>query len=104
MTMSQPTVTLRDVQQARERIRESIYLSPCPHSQMLSRLTGQQVYLKLDNLQMTGAFKERGALNMILQLTPEQKRHGVVAASAGNHALGVAHHAKRRTASATSRG
>jgi len=90
---NQPTLTLQDVQQARERIRESIYLSPCAHSQLLSALTGQQVYLKLDNLQMTGSFKERGALNKIAQLTPEQKRRGVVAASAGNHAQGVAHHA-----------
>jgi len=90
---NEKTLTLQDVQRARERIRESIYLSPCPHSQMLSKLTGQQVYLKLDNLQMTGAFKERGALNKILQLTPEQKKRGVVAASAGNHAQGVAHHA-----------
>jgi threonine dehydratase len=92
-TAAKPVLQLADVVAARERIRKSIYLTPCGHSQMLSALTGQQVYLKLDNLQMTGAFKERGALNKILQLTPEQKKRGVVAASAGNHAQGVAHHA-----------
>ena len=63
---------------------------------MLSGLAGQQVFLKLENLQMTGAFKERGALNRILTLTPEQTCRGVVAASAGNHAQGVAYHATRR--------
>ena len=67
-----------------------------PHSQMLSALTGQQVYLKLENLQMTGSFKERGALNRIAMLTPEQAARGVVAASAGNHAQGVAYHATKR--------
>ena len=63
---------------------------------MLSDLTGQQIYLKLENLQMTGAFKERGALNRIAMLTPEQAARGVVAASAGNHAQGVAYHATKR--------
>src|SRR5947209_17502356 len=63
---------------------------------MLSELTGQQIYLKLENLQMTGSFKERGALNRIATLTPEQAARGVVAASAGNHAQGVAYHATKR--------
>ncbi len=63
---------------------------------MLSALTGQQIYLKLENLQMTGSFKERGALNRIATLSPEQARRGVVAASAGNHAQGVAYHATKR--------
>src|SRR5258708_28755592 len=63
---------------------------------MLSALTGQQVYLKLENLQMTGSFKERGALNRIATLTPEQAARGGVAASAGNHAQGVAYHATKR--------
>jgi threonine dehydratase len=90
------SLTLDDVLAARERLRESIYLSPCPHSVMLSELTGQQVYLKLENLQMTGSFKERGALNRIAQLTPEQAARGVIAASAGNHAQGVAYHATKR--------
>ena len=90
------SITLADVVAARERLRGAIYYSPCPHSQMLSSLTGQQVYLKLENLQMTGAFKERGALNRIATLTPEQAARGVVAASAGNHAQGVAYHATKR--------
>ncbi|RSL16940.1 L-threonine ammonia-lyase [Edaphobacter aggregans] len=89
-------ISLADVIAARERLRSAIYYSPCPHSQMLSALTGQQVYLKLENLQMTGSFKERGALNRIAMLTPEQAGRGVVAASAGNHAQGVAYHATAR--------
>lgn len=92
----QTTITLADVQAARERVRESIYYSPCAHSQMLSDLTGRKVFMKLENLQMTGSFKERGALNRIALLTPEQAAHGVIAASAGNHAQGVAHHATKR--------
>ncbi len=84
------------MQAARARIRGSIYLSPCPHSEMLSGLTGQHVYLKLENLQMTGSFKERGALNRIAMLTPDEAERGVIAASAGNHAQGVAHHATKR--------
>jgi threonine dehydratase len=90
------TISLADVIAARERLRNAIYYSPCAHSQMLSALSGQQVYLKLENLQMTGSFKERGALNRIAMLTPEQAARGVVAASAGNHAQGVAYHATKR--------
>jgi threonine dehydratase len=90
------SIQLADVLAARERLRGAIYYSPCPHSLMLSALTGQQVYLKLENLQMTGSFKERGALNRIAMLTPEQAARGVIAASAGNHAQGVAYHATKR--------
>jgi threonine dehydratase len=90
------SIDLTDVLAARERLRDAIYYSPCPHSIMLSELTGQQVYLKLENLQMTGSFKERGALNRIAMLTPEQAGRGVIAASAGNHAQGVAYHATKR--------
>ena len=93
---SEVSISLADVVAARERLRSSIYLSPCAHSQMLSSITGQQVYLKLENLQMTGSFKERGALNRIALLTQEQAARGVVAASAGNHAQGVAYHATKR--------
>jgi threonine dehydratase len=93
---NRPSISLADVVAALERVRGAIYYSPCPHSQMLSALTGQQVYLKLENLQMTGSFKERGALNRIAMLTPEQAARGVVAASAGNHAQGVAFHATKR--------
>jgi threonine dehydratase len=89
-------ITLDDVRAARERLRGSVYLSPCTRSETLSRSTGLELYLKLENLQMTGSFKERGALNRIATLTPEQAKRGVVAASAGNHAQGVAYHATRR--------
>lgn len=80
---------------ARERIRGEVYYSPCQLSHDLSAMAGHPVYLKLENLQRTGAFKERGALNRLLQLTPEERAHGVIAASAGNHAQGVAFHAAR---------
>jgi len=89
-------VSLATVQQARERIRQFIYNSPCRHSVELSQMTGQETFLKLDNVQRTGAFKERGALNKILTLSDEEKRRGVVAASAGNHAQAVAYHACAR--------
>jgi threonine dehydratase len=89
-------VTLSEIQQAAERLRGSIYLSPCPRSEYFSQLTGNAVYLKLDNLQRTGAFKERGALNKLLTLTPQERSRGVIAASAGNHAQGLAYHAGRR--------
>jgi threonine dehydratase len=89
-------VSLAAVQQARERIREFIYNSPCRHSVELSQMTGQATFLKLDNVQRTGAFKERGALNKILTLSEDEKRRGVVAASAGNHAQAVAYHACAR--------
>jgi threonine dehydratase len=95
-TKSELSISLADVVAARERLRAAIYYSPCAHSQMLSAITGQQVYLKLENLQMTGAFKERGALNRLALLTSEQAGRGVVAASAGNHAQGVAYHATKR--------
>jgi len=88
-------IGLDDVLAARERLRDQVYYSPCARSEMLSKLTGQQVYLKLENLQMTGSFKERGALNRLSLLTKEEAARGVVAASAGNHAQGVAHHATR---------
>jgi threonine dehydratase len=96
MSSTPPTLTLADVLAARERIGSSVYRSPCVRSEMLTRITGQTVFLKLENLQMTGSFKERGALNRIATLTPEQAKRGVVAASAGNHAQGVAYHATLR--------
>lgn len=95
-TAAASPLTLADVIAARERIRSSVYYSPCAHSEMLSRMTGQSVYLKLENLQMTGSFKERGALNKIATLTADEAARGVVAASAGNHAQGVAYHATQR--------
>ena len=84
------------IREAADRIRDSVYYSPCPYSAELSASTGQQVYLKLENLQMTGAYKERGALNKILLLSPAEKKRGVICASAGNHAQAVAYHATLR--------
>jgi len=92
---AQPAVSLNEIQAAMGRIRDSIYLSPCARSEDFSQHTGNSVYLKLDNLQRTGAFKERGALNKLLTLTAEERERGVIAASAGNHAQGVAYHAGR---------
>src|ERR1700746_2561256 len=89
------SVSLAEIQTAMGRIRDSIYLSPCARSEYFSQHTGNSVYLKLDNLQRTGAFKERGALNKLLTLTTEERSRGVIAASAGNHAQGVAYHAGR---------
>jgi threonine dehydratase len=86
-------ITGKDIKAALGRIRSAIYLSPCARSETFSQSTANQVYLKLDNLQRTGAFKERGALNKLLLLTAEERGRGVIAASAGNHAQGVAYHA-----------
>src|SRR5213082_2897428 len=88
-------ISSSDIRAAMGRIRGSVYLSPCARSQNFSESTGNSVYLKLDNLQRTGAFKERGALNKLLTLSTEERDCGVIAASAGNHAQGVAYHAGR---------
>ncbi|MDQ2916698.1 MAG: threonine ammonia-lyase [Pseudomonadota bacterium] len=85
-------LTIADIEAARERIRGGIYESPCVESIPLSQLTGAHIHCKLDYLQRTGSFKERGARNALLQLSTEQCERGVIAASAGNHALGVAYH------------
>lgn len=94
-------VTLAEIRAAHERIRDGIYLSPCAYSENLSQSLGCRLSLKLENLQMTGAFKERGALNKILTLTEKQRNAGIVAASAGNHAQGVARAAKHLGIEAT---
>lgn len=86
------SVTLSDIRAARRRISSGIYFSPCPESIPLSEITGARIVCKLDNLQRTGSFKERGARHALLRLPPRQKKLGVVAASAGNHALGLAYH------------
>src|SRR3954469_13449987 len=93
MTPNLP-VTLADVRAARERIADAIYRSPCPYSLSLSQLCGCEIYCKLDHLQMTGSFKERGARNKLMQLTDAEKARGVIAASAGNHALALAYHGR----------
>lgn len=85
---------IHDIEKARERISNAIYLSPCAYSENLSKLCGCEIHLKLENLQMTGSFKDRGALHKLLTLSAEQKSAGVIAASAGNHAQGVAHAAR----------
>jgi threonine dehydratase len=92
---------LRDIEAARERIRDRIYLSPCARSETMSRRCGATTFFKLENLQMTGSFKERGALNKILQLDASARKRGVIAASAGNHAQAVAYHAAREGIAAT---
>ena len=99
--LTDPQLTLADIEVARTRIRDAVYYTPCERSKAISGITGQQVYLKLENRQMSGSFKERGALNKILTLTPEQSQRGVIAASAGNHAQGVSYHATRRGLRAT---
>ena len=88
-------VTLADVEAARARLAGVVHETPCAYSQRLSDLTGARVFVKLENLQMTGSFKERGAANVLLQLSPAERRRGVVTASAGNHGLAVAFHAAR---------
>lgn len=88
-------VTLADIQTARERLRGTIRVSPAAYSEILSREAGNEIYLKLENLHVTGSYKERGALNGILSLSAEQRERGVIAASAGNHAQAVAYHAGR---------
>src|SRR5437764_2463356 len=88
-------IQLSDIQAALSRIRADIRVSPCPRSETFSGLTGNSIFLKMDNQQRTGAFKEREALNKLLTLTAEERGRGVIAASAGNHAQGVSYHAGR---------
>jgi threonine dehydratase len=90
--LSESSVNLDSIRAARQRIGDAIYHSPCPYSLSLSRLCDAQIYCKLDHLQLTGSFKERGARNKLLLLPEEARRAGVIAASAGNHALGLAYH------------
>lgn len=91
-----PSVTLATIQAARERIRDSVVLTPCGVSGPFSETAGNTIYLKLENHQVTGAFKERGALNKILTLPQHDRACGLIAASAGNHAQAVAYHATRQ--------
>src|SRR5204863_4408252 len=87
-------ITFPDIQSAARRIAGAIVLTPCPHSIPLSEATGMRIFCKLEYLQRTGSFKERGARNALLLLSPEQRSRGVIAASAGNHALALAYHGK----------
>jgi threonine dehydratase len=94
-------VTLGDIRAAAEAIRGSVVETPCVQSQKLSEITGVELSLKLENLQFTGSFKDRGALVRLLALTDAERAHGVVAMSAGNHAQAVAYHAQRLGIAAT---
>jgi threonine dehydratase len=91
--MTSPSFT--DIQTAAALIQPALVRTPTRHSRTLSEIAGCEVWLKFENRQFTASFKERGALNRILSLTPEEKKRGVAAMSAGNHAQGVAYHAGR---------
>jgi threonine dehydratase len=88
-------ITLQEIRAAADAIGDSVVRTPCLYSRTLSAVTGARIYLKFENHQFTASFKERGALNKLLSLSPEQRAHGVIAASAGNHAQGLAYHARR---------
>ena len=88
-------VTRADILAAAARIAGTVVRTPCLESRTLSELSGARVFVKFENLQFTASFKERGALNKLLMLTPAESARGVVAMSAGNHAQAVAHHASR---------
>ena len=89
------TITLQDIQAAARVIEGQVVNTPCLNSRTLSEITGAEVYLKFENHQFTASFKERGAVNKLSSLTEAQRREGVIACSAGNHAQGVAYHATR---------
>ena len=89
------SVTAASVRAAAALLADQVIDTPCLYSRTLSAITGAEVHLKFENLQFTASFKERGALNKLLALAPEERAAGVLAVSAGNHAQGVAYHAKR---------
>jgi threonine dehydratase len=93
--MSKLPVSFEDIVGAAARIGDAVVRTPCLRSETLSRIAKADVWVKFENLQFTASFKERGALNTLLQLTPDEQRRGVIAMSAGNHAQGVAYHAGR---------
>ncbi len=95
MTETEASLTLQDVRDAAERIAGAVVRTPTMHSITLSAITGAEIWLKFENLQFTAAYKERGALNALLQLTDEQRQRGVIAASAGNHSQGLSYHGTR---------
>jgi len=88
-------IGLPDIREAAARLHGQVLDTPCVESKMLSQVAGCQVFLKFENLQFTASFKERGACNKLTQLSQDEKQHGVIAMSAGNHAQGVAYHAQR---------
>ena len=89
------SLTLEDIQAAAKRLEGHIERTPIRHSRTLSEITGAEVWVKFENLQFTAAYKERGALNKLMLLSDEQRAKGVIAASAGNHAQGLAYHGAR---------
>jgi threonine dehydratase len=89
------TLAFDDILAAKDRLQGHIERTPCRRSRTLSEITGADVWVKFENLQFTAAYKERGALNKLLQLTEAEKKRGVIAASAGNHSQGLAYHAAR---------
>jgi threonine dehydratase len=91
--MTPPTIA--DIRAAAQRIAGAVIRTPFARSRTLSELIGADIWLKFENLQFTAAYKERGALNKLLQLSEEERKRGVIAASAGNHAQAVAYHGKR---------
>ena len=94
-TAADSPLSLASVRAAHARIADAVVRTPTLKSRTLSEITGADVWLKFDNLQFTASFKERGALNKLLQLNEEERRRGVIAASAGNHSQGVAYHGAR---------
>ena len=94
MTPEQPAVTYATILEAAARLAGCIERTPTRFSRALSRIAGAEIWVKYENQHETGAFKERGALNKVLQLTADERRRGVIAASAGNHARALAHHAQ----------
>jgi threonine dehydratase len=89
------TLSFDDILAAKARLEGHIERTPCRHSRTLSEITGAEVWVKFENLQFTAAYKERGALNALMQLGENAKARGVIAASAGNHSQGLAYHAAR---------
>src|SRR5256714_5656884 len=94
MTVPLP-VSHRDIEAAAARIAGAVEQTPARHSRVLSEISGADIFLKFENLQFTASFKERGALNKLLSLSGAERKNGVIAMSAGNHAQGVAYHAGR---------
>ena len=88
--MNEASVTLNAIEEARARLKGLVHETPLDMSHTITTLADRETYLKLENLQRTGSFKIRGASNCIMTLSPEQKERGIIAASAGNHAQGVA--------------
>ncbi len=89
------TLSYADIKDAAARIKGHVERTPLRHSKTLSQITGAEVWVKFENLQFTASYKERGALNRLLQLSPSDRKRGVIAASAGNHAQGLAYHGAR---------